>query len=245
MVAGFPLTGLILLQRLYVASFSRLIDHPAELRQFVTYIVTVAHAVVAPVAVVTLVLIDPIVRLVFGTTWLDAVPLFRWLWLGTLVVPTIAPLTGLLHASGRSRVVFSAALTGLAATWVAGVPLVLVLGEVGMAVAVLGVHASGVVVWAAARRLMPIRIIRAAALGWGCAIPAAVLAWWWQSAVPPSSLTQLFLCGAAALAVYAAALATAGAARLSEVRELGRGLRLEPGGIPSQRTLAWPRDEIR
>jgi O-antigen/teichoic acid export membrane protein len=207
MVAGFPLTGLILFQRLYVGSFSRLQGHPAELGAFVTSVVSVAHAVVAPVALVTIVLLDPIVHLVFGDAWAPAIPLVRWLWLGCLAVPTIAPLTGLLHALGQSRLVFRSVLAASILTWVAGIPLVLVLGEIGMAIASLSVHTAGLVVWRAARRLVTFRVLGPAMLVWLAAVPAGAAAWWWHEMYPLESIAALVACGAVALLLHGAVLA--------------------------------------
>jgi O-antigen/teichoic acid export membrane protein len=206
MVAGFPLTGLIFFQRLYVGSFSRMHRHPEELAGFVTRVLSIAHAIVAPVAIVTFVLIEPIVRIVFGEAWVAAIPLVRWLWLGCLVMPTVAPLTGLLHALGRSRTVLACTLAGLVLMWVAGVPLVLALGETGSAVAMLAVHAAGIVIWWSAKRLVAFSVLKSAALVWAAALPAGALAFWWHRAWPPTSVPQLILCGAAAVVPYVALL---------------------------------------
>ncbi len=206
MVAGFPQTGLILLQRLYVGSFGRLQDHPDELRQFVNHVVWVAHAVVAPLAVLTLVLIDPIVRLVFGDPWIGSIPLVFWMWLGCLVIPTLAPLTGLLHAMGQSRVVFRATLIGTVATWVVGVPLALMLGEVGVAMASLLVHVAGVAIWAAARRAVGLRVLGPVLTIWGCAALAGLAGWAMHRAHPIGTIPQILLYGGASMLVYVAAL---------------------------------------
>lgn len=213
MVAGFPLTGLILFQRLYVGSFGRLQQHPAELREFVRRLVAVAHGVVAPLAVVTLVLIDPIVRLAFGTVWLSAVPLVFWLWLGCLAIPTLAPLTGLLHALGHSRVVFRVTLAATIATWVLGVPLVLAFGEVGIAIASLAVHVAGLAIWRTARRAVPFRVFWPAVFTWACAAIAGVAVWWLQAMYPVETIPQLIVYGIAALVVYVA-IVGAGSAML-------------------------------
>jgi O-antigen/teichoic acid export membrane protein len=206
MVAGFPLTGLILLQRLYVGSFARLQHHPRELGAFASHLVMAAHALVAPVAVLTLVLVQPIVRIVFGPQWLDAIPLFYCLSLGCLVMPTVAPLAGLLHALGHSRSVFRAALLGTVITWIAGVPLVLGLGELGMAIAGLGVHGANLIVWRRARAAVDIRIMPGVAGIWTAGAIAGLAAWWWNGVRPITSLADLLLCGAAAAIVYATAI---------------------------------------
>lgn len=202
MVAGFPLTGLILFQRLYVGSFSRLQDHPEELRRLVTHFVAVAHSVVAPVAVMTLVLIDPIVRLVFGAKWLPAVPLVFWLWIGCLVIPTTAPLTALLHALGHSRLVFRVTLLGAGATWILGVPLVLRFGEVGVAIAGLVLHAAGFALWRTARRAVGFTVLRPVVMIWACAMAGGAAAWWLQNGHPATSIPQVMGYGVAALVTY-------------------------------------------
>ena len=219
MVAGFPLTGLILLERLYIGSFSRLRAHPDELRVFVGHVVTAAHAVVAPVAVLTLVLLNPIVRLVFGERWLDAIPLVFWMWLGCLMIPTIAPLRGLLHACGLSRIVFVVTLVGSIGTWVVGVPLVLWLGEIGAAVSSLSVHLAAAAVWVYARRAVSFRALVPVTLTWVSAVPAGALAWWWHLTSPIVAIPQLLLVGGVAASVYAVVLGTAGIAFVRPLRQ--------------------------
>lgn len=219
MVAGFPLTGLILFQQIYVASFGRLQDHPAELGRLVTQIVAVANGVVAPVAVATLILIDPIVRLVFGAKWLEAVPLVYWLWLGCLVIPTAAPLTGLLHALGHSRLVFRVILLGSIATWILGVPLALRFGEVGVAASSLGVHAATLVLWPSAYRAVPFRVARPVFAIWLCALLGGGAAWWLQTWHPAASILQVTGYGVAALCVYLLALGICAAVLVRRSRE--------------------------
>jgi O-antigen/teichoic acid export membrane protein len=211
MVAGFPLTGLILLQRLYVASFARMQHHRDELGVFASRFVMVAHALVAPLGILTLVLLYPIVRIVFGgVQWIAAMPLVYVLWLGCLVSPTVAPLAGLLHALGQSRTVFRAAVTGTIVTWTVGVPLVLSLGELGMAIAALSIHAANLIIWRRARAATRIRFMPAVAGIWGCAALAGLVAWWWSQARPLLGLADLLICGATAALVYAVAASALG-----------------------------------
>jgi O-antigen/teichoic acid export membrane protein len=219
MVAGFPLTGLSLFQRLYVGTFGRLQEHPEALRRFVTHILTAAHAVVAPIAVLTLVLIDPIVRLVFGEQWLGATRLFFWLWIGCLAVPTLAPLAGLLHALGQSRLVFRTTAVGTLLTWVAGVPLALAFGEVGVAAAGLAMHVVGLTIWHRARRAVQFSVLPQATLVWACAAAAGAMAAWWHATLPISTLPQLLLCGAVSGVAYGLTLAAVGLVILRPARE--------------------------
>jgi O-antigen/teichoic acid export membrane protein len=202
-------------------------DHPDELGAFASHFVMAAHALVAPVAVLTLVLIHAIVRVVFGAQWLDAIPLFYCLWPGCLVVPTLAPLSGLLHALGQSKSVFRAALAGTIATWIAGVPLVFWMGELGMAIAALSVHVANIVVWRRARAATEIRIMPAVGAIWGCAALAGLAAWLWALTRPIMNLADLVMTGAAAGLLYVVAAG-------------GLALAL----LPATRS-GWSRDRLR
>ena len=56
-----------------------------------------------PCAVLILALIEPITVLVFGAQWLAAVPIFRILWIGNLIVPTTTAVLAFLAALGDTR----------------------------------------------------------------------------------------------------------------------------------------------
>jgi len=87
--------------------------------------------------------------------------------------------------------------------WAAAVPLVLMLGEAGAAIALLAVHVGSVLIWGTARRLVPFRVLKSAALTWLAAAPAGAVAFWWNRMWPMTSAPQLIVCGAAALLPYA------------------------------------------
>ena len=82
------------------------------------------NGLVAPAAILTLVLIEPLTKYVFGQKWLAALPLFYLLWGANIFVPTASPVFALLNALGHSRTTFKFAVIWMAGTWVLGAPLV-------------------------------------------------------------------------------------------------------------------------
>ena len=135
MVSAAPGLLLTVLRRVCLPAFSRMQDHPESLRQFVERTIRATNALYAPVAVLTLALIEPITRIVFGAKWLTATPLFYLFWIGSIFSPTATAAVALLNAAGRSRTPFVFVVFRTIAVWVIGAPLVLVLGSAGYALA--------------------------------------------------------------------------------------------------------------
>ncbi|MDP3766539.1 MAG: oligosaccharide flippase family protein, partial [Dehalococcoidia bacterium] len=131
MVSSYPVFALFALQRVYLPSFARMGEHPGQLPRMVERVLQLSHALAAPLAVLTLVLIGPITHLVFGDKWLPALPLFYAFWVANCFVPTTTPLMSLLNARGRSRTTLGFALLWMAMTWGIGVPAILRFGIVG------------------------------------------------------------------------------------------------------------------
>ncbi len=165
-VAGFSLIALMALERLLIPTFARLQGNRAALRHFAELVVWSANAVVAPLALLSLVLIEPITRFVFGTQWLAALPIFYWLLLGNVVVPTTVTLTNLLHALGHPRIGLAFTTGWALATWVIGFPLVWWFGVLGFAVATTCVHLTGIFLWHIARAHLPISLLPQIAPPW-------------------------------------------------------------------------------
>ena len=159
MVAAYPVWVLMAFQRIYLPTFARMAAHPEHLGRFVENVIRMTNALVAPLAVLTLVLIEPITRLVFGARWLAAVPLFRVFWAANLVVPTVTPLMALLNALGLSRVTFGFAALWMVMTWVLGAPGVLALGPMGFAMANLAVQVTGLMLCRVAQKHVRFRIL--------------------------------------------------------------------------------------
>lgn len=135
LVASAPTLALMALRRVYLPAFARLQDQPESLRQFVEHVIRAVNALYAPVAMLTLAMIKPITRVVFGSKWLAAVPLFYLFWVASVFSPTAMAAVAVLNAVGRSRtpLVFVTLRTVL--VWVVGAPLVLILGSAGYALA--------------------------------------------------------------------------------------------------------------
>jgi O-antigen/teichoic acid export membrane protein len=169
MVAAYPLLALMALQRLYFLVFARLQEDRQALGRLLEQVVFATNAVVSPLAVLTLVLVEPATPLVFGARWTPAIPLFRWLWLANLVVPTATPALAMLAATGRSRVGFVFAAFWMIATWTLAAPLVLGLGVLGFGIANAIVQVSNLPLIRIAQRAAPFRVVRTIGPAWLCA----------------------------------------------------------------------------
>jgi O-antigen/teichoic acid export membrane protein len=206
-VATYPTLALMILQRVYVPAFARVQDRPAELARLVERCVRATNAVAAPLAVVTLVLIGPIVELGFGERWRAAQELFYWLWCANVFVPTVTPLVGLLIALGRARAVLALALAWMLGTWLLGAPLVLLLGPLGYGVANLLVQLTAFWVVRLARERVDFALLPQVLPSWTCAVLVGVATAVVARAWPPPSLPALAALAASALLAYALLLA--------------------------------------
>jgi O-antigen/teichoic acid export membrane protein len=180
--------------------------HPEALGGFAEKIVRLANAIVAPLAILTFVLIDPITRIVYGDKWVVAIPMFRLLWCANLIVPTSTPLLSLITASGRSRLAFAFALTWAVMTWGIGWIAMRSFGVLGYGWTNVVVQLTGFAVIAAAKKIAPFRVLRPAALPWLFAVPVGALAALWQHLRPVHGVVQLVALLVSAAALYAAAI---------------------------------------
>lgn len=204
-LAAFPVWALMPFGRLYLPAFARLQADPKALAALVERVVRLANLVVAPLAVVTLALVEPITRLLFGETWLRALPLLGLLWTANLWVATATPLLGLLSALGRARTAFGFAVAWMLATWLLGAPLILAFGPIGYGLANVAVQLVNLALFREARRLLPLRLLRAAAPPWAAAGVVGLLLHFAARTWPPQGLAQLALFLLASLVVYALA----------------------------------------
>jgi PST family polysaccharide transporter len=171
-LATGPLWASMVLSRVYLPTFARVQRDAPTLARFVEGAVRATHALVAPCAVLVLALIDPITRLVFGEQWLAAIPIFRILWIANLITPTTTAVLAFLAALGDTRTNLRFALLWLIATWLLGVPLVLLAGGVGYALATAGVMATHLLLFRVARARLRFALL-----------PAIAPAWLWAAAV--------------------------------------------------------------
>uniref|UniRef100_UPI0023F3239E oligosaccharide flippase family protein n=1 Tax=Allomeiothermus silvanus TaxID=52022 RepID=UPI0023F3239E len=170
MVANYTVMALMIFQRLYMPVFARLQRDQKLLAKSVERVLFVTNALTAPISILTLVLIEPITRLIFGEKWLVAIPIFYLLSFANLLVATSTPLIGLLNALGKSRTTFAFMCIWAFLTWLLGFPLISLFGALGFALANVGVQISNFWLFRIAQKVVPMNIWRAASPPWSLAI---------------------------------------------------------------------------
>lgn len=166
MVANYTVMALMVFQRLYMPLFARLQHDRGSLTRVVEGVVFATNALTAPISILTLVLIEPITRLVFGEKWLVALPIFYLLTVANLVVATSTPLQGLLNALGKSHITFAFTLLWAVITWILGMPMIYWFGALGFALANVGVQISNFWLFAIVKKQLPIKIWKNASPPW-------------------------------------------------------------------------------
>lgn len=174
MLAAYPVLALLALQRIYMPAFARLQHATAQLAAMTENVIWATNAVTAPLAVVTLTMVVPITRVIYGEKWLVAIPYFYLFWAANIFLPTATPALALLNALGRSRTAFMFAIIWMAGTWMIGAPLVWLYGPMGYAVANFVVQLSNLWLCRAAQKLVPFRVLPVAIPCWliACAVGA-------------------------------------------------------------------------
>ncbi|MBI4541436.1 MAG: oligosaccharide flippase family protein [Gemmatimonadetes bacterium] len=206
MVSSYPVFAVFALQRVYLPSFARMGEHAGQLPRMVERVLQMTHALAAPLAVLTLALIEPITHIVFGDKWLPALPLFYALWVANLFVPTTTPLMSLLNALGRSRTTFGFAVLWMVMTWAIGVPAILRFGIVGFAWTNVAVQLSNLWLFHVAQREVTFGILRSVWRPWLAALVMGVAVRGVARVTPVANLSALAALGVAALLLYAALL---------------------------------------
>lgn len=85
------------------AAMSRLQDDPRRLREYFLKVLSLVLLLVMPIAVISFVLSEQIVRLVLGPQWMEAVPIFRLLAISAAVQPIVNTAGWLYIATGQTR----------------------------------------------------------------------------------------------------------------------------------------------
>lgn len=191
MLASYPVLSLMILQRVYMPVFARLLHQPAALARFVEKVVLATNAVAAPIAVFTLALIYPITGIVYGEKWYTAIPLYVLFWMTNLFSPTATPLLGLLNALGFSRIAFGFTVLWVALTWAIGVPLVFRMGAAGLAWANVCVQLSNLALFWIAKRKLDLTLLPGAAPGWILAAIIGLILWQATRMYPIHSIQAL------------------------------------------------------
>jgi O-antigen/teichoic acid export membrane protein len=174
---------------------------------------------------ITLVLADPITHVVYGDKWAPALPLFYAFWCANVLVPTAAPVMGLLNALGSSRLVLSFAFLWFAGTWVLSVPLILTIGALGYGIANAALQITNFAFFRAAQRRAAFSIVKPAGFPWLLAAAAAAPIFALELVFPAHSLWLLAAYASLALIAYAVLCARYGADYVQQVTRLA-GIRL-------------------
>ena len=225
MVAAYPVIGLMLLTRIYMPAFSRMQHHREQLTRFVERVVGATNALTAPLSVLTLILVEPLTRLVFGEEWLVALPIFYLNWAANLFVPTATPLMGLLNALGKSRASFWFAVLWMVGTWVLGIPLIIGYGAVGLAVANLVVNFTNFWLYRMAQREVAFRILPVVLPSWALAFGVGGALYLIQGVWPVESLPVLLAFGVLGCIFYVAGLSLGYPGQVRKVVAILRGVR--------------------
>ncbi|WP_160115131.1 oligosaccharide flippase family protein [Bryocella elongata] len=202
MVASYPVLALMILQRVYLPTFSRLQHEPPALKRFVEKVVLATNALAAPASVFMLVLIYPLTAMVYGPKWYVAIPLYFLFWTTNLFSPTSTPLLALLNAMGFARIVFAFTVLWMVMTWVIGIPLVLRFGAIGLAWANVCVQVSNLFLFAIVKRKLPLLISASIVPGWALAAVVGLLLWWVNRVHPIQSIAMLLAYLSVGVLVY-------------------------------------------
>jgi O-antigen/teichoic acid export membrane protein len=222
MVATYPVLALMVLQRVYMPAFARMQADREQLSRFVEGVIWATNALTAPLAILTLVLINQLTRLIFGEKWLAALPLFYLLWAGNLFVPTATPLIGLLNALGNSRTALGFAVVWMLGTWVMGVPLILAYGTVGFALANLAVQFTNFLLYRVAQQQVHFKAIRVIWPVWAAGLGMGMILWIMQEFWPVTKLSILAMYCLVGIAVYFIGLSLLCPSRVRWFTKLGR-----------------------
>ncbi len=202
MVAAYPVLVLFVLQRLYMPAFARLQNHRVQLVALAENVVWATNAIAAPLSVLTLVMIVPITTLIYGAKWLVALPYFYLLWSANLFVPTATPAMSMLNALGKSRTALLFAIIWMAGTWLIGVPLILLFGAIGFAIAGFVVQFSNFWLFRAAQREVPFRILSVITPVWAIAAASGIFTYFLYRMRPPLHILNAGLYGICGTLIY-------------------------------------------
>lgn len=223
MVAAYPVMALFVLQRLYLPAFARMQTDRAALGRLVEGVIWLTNSIAAPLAVVTLVFSEPIAEHVFGEQWLVALPLLYWFWAANLFVATATPAMSLLDAVGLSRVNFKFSVIWMLGNWVFGIPLLLAFGLTGYAAANLLVQLTNILLYRAAQKVAPFKILNTIMPVWISASIIGLLSWFVLVFSPVVGLWELAAHISVSLVAYVVLMLLVQRPRLAAGLSLIRG----------------------
>lgn len=203
MIAAYPVMVLMVLQRLYLPSFSKFQHDLIHFGRFVQQVIWATNSIAAPLSVVLLVLIHPVTSIVFGAKWETAIPLFYFFWIANIFVPTATPVQSLLNSLGRADLATVFAVMWMVLTWGLGWPLVLRKGMLGIAIATALVQLSNLVLFRTAQHFVSFRIIQSIYKPWLLASLTGILLYVLIQFRRPTTLISLIFTVTIALCFYA------------------------------------------
>jgi O-antigen/teichoic acid export membrane protein len=221
--AAYPILALVVLQRLYLPLFAKLQQDLGHFGMVLEQIIWATNAFAAPLAVIELVLIHPIITVIFGPKWLVALPLFYLFWTANLFAPTTVPVQTVLNALGRARLSMAIATMWMILTWGIGWPLAVHEGIIGLAIATAVVQVSSLVVYRIVQRHLHFRIARVIIVPWGLALAVGGTLWLVIRHKPPNSLTMLVAMALPAILIYVLLLFWVQRERIIKIRQLMSG----------------------
>ncbi len=202
-LAVYSLIVLMGLNRIYFPALSRLKAFPAELRVFIEKVVWGTNSVVAPIAVWLVLFVRPVTEIIYGTKWKPAIPLFYLFWGANILVPTATPIFSLFNAMGQTRRTLMFAIIWAVGEWGLGLPLILLYGPIGIAIANLVVQGSNLILIRMGGNLVQSQLLLKAWPPWGLSLIVGLLIEPMVLWHPIQSLLQLFFYGCGWLLLYA------------------------------------------
>jgi O-antigen/teichoic acid export membrane protein len=224
-LAAYLLVAIQLLNRLFLPTFARLQSDPQRLRRAVESVLMATNAVVAPAALIILVLAQPITDVVYGAKWAPALPLFYAFWFANAFVPTASPVMALLNALGDTRTTFVFAVFWMVGTWALGVPLILAFGTVGFGAANALVQLSNIYLCRRARQRLEFSIMKPVMRPWLLATAAVGPTLVLQLLAPARGVPALVVYGGLAAVLYLILATRVEADRVAQLSRL-LGVRL-------------------
>lgn len=201
-VSSYSVLLLNILQRIYLPAFSRMQSNRRELSKLVEDSIWGVNAFVAPLSILTLVLIQPITIIVFGDKWLKAIPFFILFWAANIFVPTSSVVQGVLNALGFSGKVFRYSVIWMLGTWIISVPLIIIYGGIGFAIANFFVQLTNIWFYKTAQKELAFVIIAKIYTPWFTALGSGILVGILEYIRPAQDILNLIIYFLLGLLIY-------------------------------------------
>ena len=200
-LAFLPLQGISIAGKVLFPALSQLQDNPRGFAEATERALNRVAVFLYPSALLIFVGADPIVRLVYGDTWVQAVPSVRFFCITALLGGTSNILVHALYGFGRADIVLRLNLLYTILLWSLTPILVPLFGFVGYALASACLSVTSVFTLLALRKLIPIHVFPHVRIplttGFLCALLFAALERLWIHDLP-----SLIASGAMAVATY-------------------------------------------